>query len=271
LNKFSSVTSLAAGFAEENETTRKVLSGVSVVTGVVSMGEAFVKPSNINNVVLKTNQLGKTVGDVKTDFSALVKTIDDIPTTEVGKLKNKEAIVEFLEANRKELKLSEDVTKVALAKLKNIRIVNYTPTSGTRIIANPNKTTTILGRWVDDMEEIKKYMIDIDFNVGTTFGKVTSNKGGFNFLDIEKVLSEKAGDKFFELYNKPWLDAAIKRGDDIVLATKPEKSKLFDFTKNKLTTFGEEVNHLINKNHKPLNLTDMGWDEAKNIISEILK
>ena len=110
-------------------------------------------------------------------------------------------------------------------------------------------------------------MTDIDFNVGTSLGKVRSNSGGFNFLNVPPELEKAAGDKFFELYNIPWLDAAISRGDDIVLATKPTMLNIYSDT-GKLTTFGEELKYLTSsiRNYKPKNLTDEEWQILINLL-----
>jgi len=36
-----------------------------------------------------------------------------------------------------------------------IRTIDYTTTSGIKLVAKSDKTTTILGRWIDDMQHIK--------------------------------------------------------------------------------------------------------------------
>jgi hypothetical protein len=162
--------------------------------------------------------------------------------------------------------MSDDVAKLMdEGGVKGIRTIeNYTPTSGTKLIASPNKTTTILGRWRDDMAKIKSYMKDVDFNVGTEFGKVSENKGGFNFLNIPDDLANTSTD-FFNQYNKPWLDAAISRGDDIILATKPiDITKFITKEGELLGMYAEELKYLANYKvvgYKPINLTQKEWEE----------
>ncbi len=146
-----------------------------------------------------------------------------------------------------------------------IRPLSFVPSTGERIVANPNKTTTILGRWNPDMENIKPLMGADDFNVGTEFGRVTQNKGGYNFLDVPDPIFKAAGDNFFEGYNKPWLDQAITRGDDIVLTTKP--ASRFDIMTPDGTlkgSYARELEHLANQNYKPTNVSPSEWQTIRS-------
>ena len=55
-----------------------------------------------------------------------------------------------------------------------------------------------------------------------------AKEGGFNVLNIPENYYAANPDKFWDDYNKPFLDEAIKRGDNIVLATNPfEINKIF--------------------------------------------
>ena len=76
----------------------------------------------------------------------------------------------------------------------------------------------------------------------------------------------QAGKRFFELYNAPWLDASIKRGDDIILATKPvDKSKYINLESGEtLGNYADELKYLVEKNYKPVNLSDSEWKIIKN-------
>src|SRR5690606_18019378 len=63
-------------------------------------------------------------------------------------------------------------------------------------------------------------------------------------------------------YNKPWLDTAIKRGDEIHLATIPtKKGDIVDDSGKLIGSYAEELNHLANKGYKPSNVTDKEWDD----------
>jgi hypothetical protein len=48
-------------------------------------------------------------------------------------------------------------------------------------------------------------------------------KGGFNVLNVsdEAIASHGGYDNFWKTFNEPWLDEAIKRGDDIWSASNP--------------------------------------------------
>jgi hypothetical protein len=145
------------------------------------------------------------------------------------------------------------------------RTLSHIPTSGTRIVAHPERTTTILGRWKPDMELIKSEMQRADLNVGNEFGIAQSNPGGFNFLDIPQEIYEANQARFFELFNRPWLDAAIERNDVIVLATRPlEKGDLVHRTGEPAGSYGKEMNHLVRRNCKPVNLTDVEWSTIRS-------
>lgn len=50
-------------------------------------------------------------------------------------------------------------------------------------------------------------------------------------------------------FNKPWLDQAIARGDDIILATPPSKNFL-EIGNGARTGFGREINYLIDNGYQ---------------------
>ncbi|MCD8456785.1 hypothetical protein [Xylella taiwanensis] len=78
--------------------------------------------------------------------------------------------------------------------------------------------------------------------------------GSFNLLNTPDSLYAALGpEKFWQQVNKPFLDAAIKRGDDIVLATTPNKAPFNPNPKisgnmlradGTLTGFGREIEYL---------------------------
>lgn len=70
---------------------------------------------------------------------------------------------------------------------------------------------------------------------------------------------------FFNQYNKPWLQQAIQRGDDIVLATRPTlKANFIDpTTGNLLGIYAEELKFLVQQNYKPINLSIIEWNTIK--------
>jgi hypothetical protein len=120
--------------------------------------------------------------------------------------------------------------------------IKHKPSSGAVLKTTPGKTTTILGRFDVDMRPVVKELGDVK---SVDFG---ARNGGFNVLNVPDGLY-KTADQFWEQYNKPWLGNAIKRGDDIILATKPEKGQMFKINaitgKEELTGFGKEYEYLV--------------------------
>jgi hypothetical protein len=123
---------------------------------------------------------------------------------------------------------------------KIITEIKYKPSSGATLKANPDKTTTILGSYKEDMANILEEMGNVK---STDLG---AKKGGFNVLNVPDELYDP--NTFWDLYNKPWLDEAIHRGDDIVIVTKPEGNVLtrIDYSTGEvvLTGFGQEIDYL---------------------------
>lgn len=131
---------------------------------------------------------------------------------------------------------------------KVITEIKYQPSSGVILKANPNKTTTILGSFDRDMKNIVNVMGNVK---STYFG---ARKGGFNVLNVpDGIYKSLTPEQFWEQYNKRWLDEAIIRGDDIVLATKPQGKVMQSY--NKLTGkwgpsgFAREYQYLCDKGY----------------------
>ena len=123
--------------------------------------------------------------------------------------------------------------------------LKYETSSGVVLKVNPDKTTTVLGNYDKDMKNILEetnYPKNLDFE---------AKKGGFNVLNTPDKLF-KIPKQFWDDYNKPFLDKAIKRGDDIVFATKPDPAlfyRIVDGVKTE-TGFGREYNYLKLKGYK---------------------
>ena len=125
---------------------------------------------------------------------------------------------------------------------KVITEIKYQPSSGVILKANPNKTTTVLGNFDRDMKSI----IDEMGNVKSTgFG---AKNGGFNVLNVPDDMYKNA-DQFWEEINIKWLDEAIARGDDFILATKPTNDviwKIDPISRTKtLKGFGRELQRML--------------------------
>lgn len=92
--------------------------------------------------------------------------------------------------------------------------LKYKPTSGVRLVSDPEKTTTILGSYSKDMRSV----IAETGNVKSVdFG---ARRGDFNILNVSDEPYIPPG-QFWREYNKPWLEQAIKRNDRFLMATKP--------------------------------------------------
>ena len=115
--------------------------------------------------------------------------------------------------------------------------------SGVVIRANPDKTTTVLGRFQADTTEI---LGNMDY-VKSTLISGPAAPGSFNLLNVpDNIVAALKPGTFWDTYNKPFLDAAIQRGDDIVVATKPEL-RFLKRTDGSLSGFGREMQYLESK------------------------
>jgi len=113
--------------------------------------------------------------------------------------------------------------------------------SNAKLVAAPGKTTTIIGVYEPDMKAV---ISDLNLGKNVDFGP---KPGGFNVLDVPNGLAKK--ETFWQDYNQPWLQKAIDRGDEFILASDPAvKSNITRV--NKLTQvvepsgFGREVDYL---------------------------
>lgn len=122
--------------------------------------------------------------------------------------------------------------------------LNHKSTSGVELTSKPGKTTTILGRYGSDTGDIIK---ELDLPKSTDFG---GNPGGFNLLNTPDDLFTMLGpDGFWNEYNKPFLDAAISRGEEILMSTPINNSTLY--TKfGGLTGYGREYYYLLSKGYE---------------------
>lgn len=127
---------------------------------------------------------------------------------------------------------------VYLRGILNIsKVLKYTTTSGAKLVATTGKTTTVLGRYGDDIQYIIK---ELDLKKSLDFG---AKSGGFNVLNAPDDLY-KTADQFWKEFNKPFLDQAMARGDEIIMATKPTIDKLYYAGTKELTGFGREFKYL---------------------------
>ena len=132
------------------------------------------------------------------------------------------------------------------------------------IVADPNRTTTILGAYVveDNGKVVFRDMPQLFDNFGNLknadFG---AKKGGFNVLNVGEGFYEPGS--FFDKYNRPWLLEAIQRDDIFYVASDPTQ-EIFIFKRDKSgnwlvdkitgerlrTGFGKEVKILEDNGYK---------------------
>ena len=89
--------------------------------------------------------------------------------------------------------------------------------------------------------------------------------GGFNVLNVPKSVEDAAGTQFFEKVNKPFLDEAIKRGDDVALGTIPGvKKDVIELETGALKgNFAKELDYLVRNDYKPVNVSPAQWETIK--------
>jgi len=111
-----------------------------------------------------------------------------------------------------------------------------------------NKTTTFIGKWDEvingqqnGLQIIYGELSPSDINIYMQSGKF-DHPGGFNMLSIDNFIAKQAeytqklsswqinsswtfDNYVWEMYNKPWLESALQRGDDIIIWSDPISSR----------------------------------------------
>ncbi len=130
-----------------------------------------------------------------------------------------------------------------VANTGNITTLSYRPTSGVLLQGEAGRTTTVLGSYRSDIRHILAETGNVK---SLDFG---AKPGGLNVLNVPDHLYQNST-QFWNQYNKPWLDAALGRGDKIMFATKPDWSnnltRVNAAGKLELSGFGKEYLHLRN-------------------------
>ena len=119
--------------------------------------------------------------------------------------------------------------------------------SGTIIRADPNKTTTVLGTYADDMNRI----INEQLEYPKTMNFLDAKPGYFNVLNTPDELYDKLGPNlFWQNVNEPFLKSAIERGDNIYIATKPTATNVLNPNNSDgLSGFGREIKYLTDRGY----------------------
>jgi hypothetical protein len=224
--------------------------GVHLNYALYRDGQYFIPSREMQKAVLNTRNpgeylLGGLAGDVVLGVAADAAAATVVKA--VGKGEKAAELVDDVMDVEKGMDEAENVVKSggeaaqAGKKAPLVTEIKYKPSSGIVLKPNPEKTTTILGSYEKDIQ----YIVEETGNIkNRDFGP---QKGGFNILNVpdEPGLSRK---EFWDKHNHEWLDEAIARGDDIVLATKPEGDVLSYYDpkqkKDILTGFGMEYDYL---------------------------
>ncbi|WP_142785928.1 hypothetical protein [Changchengzhania lutea] len=124
--------------------------------------------------------------------------------------------------------------------VNNILTFKYSGYGGD-IVTNPNKTTTVIGKWIDSVNDGGTKQI-----IESGLSKSGENLGGINALN--EVVDGLSSSEIWNTVNKPWLEAAVSRGDIIRAVSDPNvASNLANpNTFNGLSYFGMEHDYLIN-------------------------
>lgn len=126
-------------------------------------------------------------------------------------------------------------------------VLSRTPTSGVAITADANRTTTVLGNYGADMQHV---ISELNYPKNTDFGAKT---GGYNILNVPDEMY-KTPDQFWTEVNKPFLDAAISRGDNVQMATRPTNDVLNrtnpDTGAIERSGFGREYDYLVENGYR---------------------
>ncbi|NOS90692.1 MAG: hypothetical protein HOP30_02110 [Cyclobacteriaceae bacterium] len=164
------------------------------------------------------------------------------------------------------LNVSDDVFKTKLSdllltnsdKLKVLSgvVSRQLTISGRTVSLSTSKVTTILGRFRPDIANLLNEFGSFK-NVG-----LGETKGGINILNKPDYYYDASS--WWSAYNKPWLEKAIERGDDIYLATIPTKADIVDAAGNLKGAYAQELNYLATKGYKPKNVSEAEFQNIKN-------
>ena len=140
------------------------------------------------------------------------------------------------------IRISKNGDEVARVT-NNVLTFKYTGFGG-EITANPNKTTTLIGKWIDRVDGVG--LKKINESGLTSSGR---NIGGFNILSANTDIYKTDGEIWANV-NEPWLYEAISNNDIIRNVSNP-----FDinnrFKKN-------EFDQFVDLNGLPISQTEVG-------------
>lgn len=119
---------------------------------------------------------------------------------------------------------------------------------------NPEKVTTIVGKWSHDTGPFIDELGPTHWNMfsANIDGTQVAKNGKFNLLNIDLSGKNLTEQQIWEQLNKPWLEQAMERGDDIVLASDPINLRTgfyereLDFIKENATKYGYNYTEGLN-------------------------
>ncbi|MDO4230305.1 MAG: hypothetical protein Q4C98_10855 [Capnocytophaga sp.] len=236
-NKNDNVLSTAKSFANEigNTLYDIVLQNGYYVKIDINDGRILLGNTNGNYyafAVINDTELG-------TFKSSILNVSDEIFNTKLS---------QFLTINADKLKVLSGV----VSKPLNI--------AGQTVVLSGNKVNTLLGRFRPDIANL--------FNELGSFKNVGlgETKGSINILNKPDFYYNP--DNWWNAYNKPWLDRAIVRGDDIYMVTIPQKADDIIKEGKLLGAYAEELNYLATKNYKPKNISIEQWIIIKKWLNK---
>ena len=121
----------------------------------------------------------------------------------------------------------------AQATLATVVPLTHVPTSGATLTVTPGLTTTVIGAFGPDLQFILPEL-GVPVQSGNLADVVNSfskgNPGGLNFLNVDDAtyLAGKAAGGFFTTVNRPWVDAAIARGDQVIVVSDRQYTYVID-------------------------------------------
>jgi TANFOR domain-containing protein len=242
-----------------------------------NLDEANIIWANPNNNILSTaksfaNESGTSLYDVILDNNAYVKfdlqdgrillgntngsyhafaVIDDASLTSfrssilnVSEELFKTKLFQFLSTNAEKLKVLSGVVSKPLT------------IAGQTVSFSGGKVNTLLGKFRPDVANLFDELGSFK-NVG-----LGETKGGINILNKPDYYYD--ADTWWSAYNRPWLDKAIQRSDDIYLATIPQNADEIINGAGKLKgAYAQELDHLTTKGYKPKNITEPEWFDIR--------
>ncbi len=97
--------------------------------------------------------------------------------------------------------------------------------------------------------------------------RISARPGGFKVLNVSDEAEKAAGSQFFEKINRPFFDAAIKRKDDIALASIPlHRTDIITSSDELKGMYARELEHLARHNYKPINISNQQWANIKDWV-----